>query len=94
MISTIAMIRCGRTYGNYMVGMSASNAKLADRAARIVSDVTGTPVLTARTALEAAGHEVKTAIVMIERGLPAEAARSLLADHADRLDEALSTGDG
>lgn len=41
MISTITMIRCGRTYGNRMIEVSASNAKLADRAARMVAEITG-----------------------------------------------------
>ncbi|GII84286.1 N-acetylmuramic acid 6-phosphate etherase [Sphaerisporangium siamense] len=89
MISTISMIKCGRTFGNYMVEVSASNSKLVDRAARIVGEIAGTDVATARGVLVAAGHEVKTAVVMIARGLDADAARLLLAAYDGRLDTVL-----
>ncbi|GAA3826365.1 N-acetylmuramic acid 6-phosphate etherase [Sphaerisporangium flaviroseum] len=89
MISTIAMIKCGRTFGNHMVEVSASNTKLVDRAARIVGDITGANLSASRAALEAAGHEVKTAVVMIERDLAPDEARLLLAAYGDRLDSAL-----
>ncbi|MEU6428657.1 N-acetylmuramic acid 6-phosphate etherase [Microbispora sp. NPDC046973] len=89
MISTITMIRSGRTYGNFMVDVVASNSKLVDRAARIVSEITGTQVLRAREVLESAGRDVKTAVVMIERGVGADDARALLAAHGNRLGPAL-----
>ncbi|GIH65101.1 MULTISPECIES: N-acetylmuramic acid 6-phosphate etherase [Microbispora] len=89
MISTITMIRSGRTYGNFMVDVVASNSKLVDRAARIVSDITGTQVPQAREVLESAGRDVKTAVVMIERGVGADDARALLAAHGNRLGPAL-----
>ncbi|MEU7883519.1 N-acetylmuramic acid 6-phosphate etherase [Microbispora bryophytorum] len=89
MISTITMIRSGRTYGNFMVDVVASNSKLVDRAARIVSDITGTQVPRAREVLESAGRDVKTAVVMIERGMGADDARALLAAHGNRLGPAL-----
>ncbi|GGO19958.1 N-acetylmuramic acid 6-phosphate etherase [Microbispora rosea subsp. aerata] len=89
MISTITMIKSGRTYGNYMVDVVASNSKLVDRAARIVSDITGTQMPRAREVLESAGLDVKTAVVMIERGVGADDARALLAAHGNRLGPAL-----
>ncbi|KAB8180107.1 N-acetylmuramic acid 6-phosphate etherase [Microbispora catharanthi] len=89
MISTITMIRSGRTYGNFMVDVVASNSKLVDRAARIVSDITGTQVPRAREVLESAGRDVKTAVVMIERGVGADDARALLAANGNRLGAAL-----
>ncbi|MBB2740595.1 UNVERIFIED_ORG: N-acetylmuramic acid 6-phosphate etherase [Microbispora rosea subsp. rosea] len=89
MISTITMIRSGRTYGNFMVDVVASNSKLVDRAARIVSDITGTQVPRAREVLESAGRDVKTAVVMIERGVGADDARALLAANGNRLGPAL-----
>jgi N-acetylmuramic acid 6-phosphate etherase len=92
MISTIAMVRCGRTYGNHMIEMSASNTKLADRAARMVGDITGADLSAARRTLEDAGLEVKTAVVMIERHLEAAQARLLLKAHGERLDSALRAG--
>ncbi|MEU9885306.1 N-acetylmuramic acid 6-phosphate etherase [Sphaerisporangium sp. NPDC051011] len=91
MISTISMIKCGRTFGNYMIEVSASNAKLVDRAARIVADITGADLAAARGALAAAGHEVKTAVVMIARRLDAGEARLLLAAFDGRLDGALDS---
>ncbi|WP_182876741.1 N-acetylmuramic acid 6-phosphate etherase [Microbispora sp. H10670] len=89
MISTITMIRSGRTYGNFMVDVVASNSKLVDRAARIVSDITGADVPDAREVLEDAGRDVKTAVVMIERRVGADDARALLAAHGNRLGPAL-----
>ncbi len=89
MISTITMIRSGRTYGNFMVDVVASNSKLVDRAARIVSDITGTQVPRAREVLESAGRDVKTAVVMIERGVGADDARALLEANGNRLGPAL-----
>ncbi|GAA2874695.1 N-acetylmuramic acid 6-phosphate etherase [Streptosporangium fragile] len=90
MISTIAMVRLGRTYGNAMIEVSAMNSKLADRAARMVSDITGTDLSVARPALEAAGWQVKVAVLMVERGLDADGARALLERHGDRLEAALA----
>ncbi len=63
-ITTGAMIRIGKSYGNLMVDMRATNAKLADRAERIVMETTGVARDDARTLLERAGGVVKLAIVM------------------------------
>ncbi|NUP67680.1 MAG: N-acetylmuramic acid 6-phosphate etherase [Nonomuraea sp.] len=90
MISTISMVRLGRTYGNKMIEMSAMNSKLASRALRMVIDITGADAGTAEAALEAAGGQAKTAVVMIQHGLDAEAARALLESHGERLSDALS----
>ncbi|MBB3732553.1 N-acetylmuramic acid 6-phosphate etherase [Nonomuraea dietziae] len=87
MISTISMIRLGRTYGNNMIEMSAMNAKLAGRAARMVSDITGVSAETARETLEAADGQAKIAVVMIEHGVDADGARTLLESHGSRLGE-------
>ncbi|MEU4701585.1 N-acetylmuramic acid 6-phosphate etherase [Nonomuraea dietziae] len=87
MISTISMIRLGRTYGNNMIEMSAMNAKLAGRAARMVSDITGVSAETARETLDAAGGQAKIAVVMIEHGVDADGARTLLESHGSRLGE-------
>ncbi|GAA4080843.1 N-acetylmuramic acid 6-phosphate etherase [Nonomuraea soli] len=89
MISTISMIRLGRTYGNQMIEVSAMNAKLADRAARMVADITGADAETARQALAEAGGQAKVAVVMIEHGLDATGARALLESHGERLGDVL-----
>lgn len=63
-ITTGAMILLGKTYGNLMVDMRATNAKLTDRAQRIMIEVTGVSRERATELLAAAGGLVKTAIVM------------------------------
>ncbi|MFC6715786.1 N-acetylmuramic acid 6-phosphate etherase [Branchiibius cervicis] len=69
MLSTVAMVKIGKTYRNLMVDMRASNAKLADRAGRIVAQVSGVDTATARAAIDAAGGSAKVAIVMLRGGL-------------------------
>ena len=63
-ISTGAMIRLGKTYGNLMVDLQATNEKLRDRSERIVSEACNLSRDDSRTALVAAGGSVKLAIVM------------------------------
>lgn len=63
-ITTGAMIRIGKTYGNLMVDLHASNAKLVDRSERIVMEVCDCTREVARTVLRDAHGRVKTAIVM------------------------------
>jgi N-acetylmuramic acid 6-phosphate etherase len=65
MLSTGVMIRLGKTYGNLMVDVQATNAKLQERARRIVMQACGVSETEARAALDACGGEVKAAIVML-----------------------------
>jgi N-acetylmuramic acid 6-phosphate etherase len=65
LISTISMVRLGKTFGNLMVDVRATNAKLRDRARRIVADATGVTPGVAAEALDSAGGDVKVAIVML-----------------------------
>lgn len=78
MLTTGLMIRLGRTYGNLMVDLNASNEKLRDRAVRIVIELTGLPRTNAEWILQNCGGEVKTAIVCARLGLKPEAARERL----------------
>jgi len=78
-ITTAAMVRLGKTYDNLMVDLQPTNAKLRDRAARIVAAASDVDRDEAQRLLSLAGNEVKTAIVMGRRGLSAEAARRRLA---------------
>jgi N-acetylmuramic acid 6-phosphate etherase len=64
MLSTGAMVRTGATFGNLMVNVRPTNAKLIDRAQRIVAAATGCDRETANRLLVEAGDSVKTAIVM------------------------------
>ena len=84
-ITTGAMIRLGKTYGNLMVDLRASNAKLEDRSHRIVMETTGLAREAAAEVLVRADGRVKTAIVMARRGVGREEAEALLAAHAGRL---------
>lgn len=80
MISTGVMVRTGLTFGNLMVNVRPTNAKLVDRAQRIVAEATGCDRATADRVLEAAGMDVKTAIVMQQLNLArAEAEKKLAA---------------
>ena len=63
MISTGTMIRIGKTYGNWMVDLRATNVKLRDRSIRIVSGITGLDRERAESLLARCDGEVKTAIV-------------------------------
>jgi len=62
MLTTAAMIRSGRTRGDLMIDLRATNAKLRDRAIRIVRDVTGLDERDARRSLEANGWSVRAAL--------------------------------
>ena len=77
-ITTGAMIRLGKTYGNLMVDLRATNNKLVDRSERIVVEVCGVPREEARALLERAGKSVKTAIVMHKLSVPREKAEQEL----------------
>ncbi|WP_308249977.1 N-acetylmuramic acid 6-phosphate etherase [Sphaerisporangium fuscum] len=80
MISTISMIRLGKTYGNVMVDLRPSNEKLRARAEQAVMLVTGCSTAEARRALARSEGSVKTALLMMLRGLTLEQATAVLAD--------------
>lgn len=77
MISTGVMVRTGAVLGNLMVNVQPTNAKLVDRAQRIIAAATGCDPATAVRLLTEAGS-VKTAILMREQGLPYAAAAARL----------------
>ncbi|MEU2112220.1 N-acetylmuramic acid 6-phosphate etherase [Streptomyces sp. NPDC019507] len=89
MISTITMIRLGKTYGNLMVDVRASNEKLRARSRRIVKLATDAPDAAVETALTAADGEVKTAILMLLADVDAGTAADLLKRARGHLREAL-----
>lgn len=78
MLTTGAMVRIGKTFGNLMVDLTATNEKLRDRSQRIVSDLTGLSSEAAQKLLSECSHQVKTAIVVHHRKLTPEAAREQL----------------
>ena len=77
-LSTGAMIRLGKVYGNLMVDLVALSAKLHDRGERIVMEVCGVSREEARRAIAGAKGSVKLAIVMARRKVDADEARRLL----------------
>jgi len=77
-ISTVAMIKLGKTYGDLMIDLRASNAKLEARARRIVRMATGVSDEEAETALAAAGGSAKVAVVALLKEIDADAAHAEL----------------
>lgn len=78
MLSTGLMIRLGYTYGNLMVNVQPRNEKLLDRARRIIAESTGVDADSAADLLDKAGNDVRTAIVMVKKGVTRERAAELL----------------
>ena len=92
MLTTGAMIRIGKTYGNLMVDLRATNAKLIARTRRIVAALTGVDEMTAERLVAEADGELKTAVVArLQNVSPAEA-RRLLAEADGHLRRALAGG--
>ncbi|MET0695154.1 MAG: N-acetylmuramic acid 6-phosphate etherase [Propionibacteriaceae bacterium] len=89
MISTTLMVRIGRTYGNLMVEVAATNDKLKSRAIDLVRTIAEVDQATAASALESADQEVKTATVMLVQQLAAAPARARLASVGGRLGAAI-----
>ena len=79
-LSTGVMVRLGKVYGNRMVDVAVTNAKLEDRALRILEDLAAVPRSEARRLLERSGGSVKLALLMASRELGVEEARQHL-DH-------------
>lgn len=92
MISTGAMVKLGKVYGNLMVDVKCSNEKLHQRAVNIVCEATGENQETARKALQDSGFSCKTAIVMLLTGVDADAAREALERADGRIAKVISGG--
>jgi len=88
-ISTIAMVRLGRTYGNLMVDVVASNTKLRGRARRAVALAAGVSDEQAAAALDDADGEAKVAIVALLAGVDVQSARDRLITAGGSVREAL-----
>jgi len=84
-LTTGALVRLGKTYGNLMVDLRAVNQKLVDRGERIVMSVAGVERGAAREAIAAAEGSVRTAIVMARRGSSRAEAEALLLQHDNHL---------
>ena len=76
--SSALMVKLHKVHGNLMVDLQATNAKLVKRALALTVRASGASEADAQAALAACGHHVKTALVMLKRGVGAEEARRLL----------------
>ncbi|MGV9938915.1 N-acetylmuramic acid 6-phosphate etherase [Streptomyces sp. NPDC003401] len=90
MLSTITMIRLGKTYGNLMVDVRASNEKLRARSRRIVALATGADDAEVERALDATGGEVKNAVLVLLAGVDGPSATRLLEESGGHLRAALA----
>jgi N-acetylmuramic acid 6-phosphate etherase len=90
MLSTGAMVRAGRIYDNWMIGVAASNHKLRARGLRILEQASGAAPRDAERALRRANDDLRVALVMLKRNLSAAAARQRLRASAGNVRRALS----
>jgi N-acetylmuramic acid 6-phosphate etherase len=91
-LTTSAMVRLGKVYGNLMVDVRPTNAKLRARAVRIVATLTGLAEPAAAALLRRAGHRPKVAVLMHHGSLSRPAARRRLRASGDNLRQALRPG--
>lgn len=80
MLSTATMIRLGRVYDNWMIGVALTNRKLQARGLRILMEASGTDVAESTRALRQSGHNLGAALIMLKTGASARQAKSLLRD--------------
>jgi len=92
MLSTGAMVRMGKIYGNLMVDLQATNFKLTERSKRIVCKITNVPPEEAVSLLQKCNGELKTAIVSHRLDLAPEQARIRLQESRGHLRKALENG--
>lgn len=89
MLTTAAMIRLGKTYGNVMVDLQLTNNKLRERAKKILMTIGGVNYDTAQDYLERSGGHVKTALVMLLGKTGADEARRRLDESGGQIKKAL-----
>lgn len=89
MLSTGAMIKLGKVYGNLMVDVKATNEKLYTRAKRIVMLATGADEKTVEEMLKETNNDVKLSVLMIKTGLNKEKAEALLEKHRGYVGKAI-----
>jgi N-acetylmuramic acid 6-phosphate etherase len=92
MITTASMVQIGKTYGNLMVDLRATSAKLTERSKRILAETTGVTYQEAGRLLVRSHGEVKTAIAMKLLAIDYSKAKQVLAEAKGRLGAAVSAG--
>ena len=89
MLSTATMARLGHVYENLMIDVVLTNEKVAQRVLRMLAEASGKSVSAAEHALRAAGHNARTALVMLKMGVNAREAKRLIARAGGDLRKAL-----
>jgi N-acetylmuramic acid 6-phosphate etherase len=92
MLTTGTMVLLGKTYGNLMVDLQATNTKLIARSARIMMELTGLTDVDAEERLRECNGELKTAIVAVRRAVSSSVARDMLRASGGQLRVALESG--
>jgi N-acetylmuramic acid 6-phosphate etherase len=90
MLSTAVMIRLGRVYDNWMIGVALTNRKLQARGLRILMDASGADVAESTRALRQSGHNLGVALIMLRTGASARQAKRLLRDTHGHVHNALN----
>ena len=90
MLSTATMIRLGRVYDNWMVGVALTNRKLQARGLRILMEASGASVAESTRALRQSGHNLGAALIMLKTGASAGQAKRLLRDTHGHVHNALN----
>ena len=80
MLSTATMIRLGRVYDNWMIGVDLTNRKLQARGLRILMEASGAGVVDAARAVRQSGHNLPVALIMLKTGASARRAMRMLRD--------------
>jgi N-acetylmuramic acid 6-phosphate etherase len=89
MLSTATMVRLGRVYDNWMIGVALTNKKLQRRGVRILEQASGASVSEAEHALRQSGHDLCVALIMLKRKIAAAEAQVLLRNSRGDLRAAL-----
>jgi N-acetylmuramic acid 6-phosphate etherase len=90
MLSTAVMIRLGRVYDNWMIGVALTNRKLQARGLRILMEASGAGLAESTRALRQSGHNLVAALIMLKTGASARQAKSLLRDTHGHVHNALN----
>ena len=90
MLSTASMIRIGRVYDNWMIGVALTNDKLRARGLRILVEASGATVAQATRALRQSGHRMDVALLLLETGANVREARASLRENSGNVREALA----
>jgi N-acetylmuramic acid 6-phosphate etherase len=90
MLSTAVMIRLGRVYDNWMIGVALTNSKLRARGLRILVEASGASVAESTRALRQSGHNLAIALIMLRTGASAQKAKRLLRDTHGHVHNALN----